>query len=128
LKDVERIENFVKTPSKFIIDPNYAGKIIKGFAIILTNDNLCWNNNDKKTADYQFHIYTGKSVSGNLCYFPKTPNAKNVLTKRHLEHGAGSHCVELKGEYTCDWQDCEIVIPSATVNKQFRFLVFEITK
>jgi len=106
LKDVERIQTFLKNE-----------KYQKGYAILLTNDDLYWKKGKKVNAvDIDFHISEEIEIlrEGEK----KWQNNPSKGTTKGREDA-----IELNQDYKIDWQNY-----SAVDKYEFRYLLIEIDK
>ena len=85
LKDVQRIELLAQ-----------AGIVSAGFAVLVTNDHLYWEQQREDANDYAFHVGTGRVLSGDLAWRPAT--GKGTIAKREAS-------LMLRGSHRCDWRE-----------------------
>ena len=122
LKDVERLEKLLKKTDVFEIE---GAKVIKGFAIIMTNDNP---EREKPTQYARVALNEGREIPGKIYENkPLTIDTSGYQDKK----------IELESSYVCKWQDYElnntkIRIDNAVCEKDyetypFRYMIFEIS-
>jgi hypothetical protein len=102
LKDIERLETFV---------PDFCDS---GFALMLTNDARLWG--DPKIGsriDQEFDLSERHILSGKMNWAGHASPGSRL---------GGDKGIQLKGTYTCNWQDFSQVDGR---NGQFRYLLIE---
>lgn len=104
LKDVARLENLVSDI------PNTSG-----MAILITNENMLWERNDRPVSDTKFHIHDGRKVLGSLQWAPGTSEKTKHAYK----------AITLSGVYTLQWRDYSNI--GNGKKPQFRYLRADIS-
>ena len=105
LKDIERLE-------KMIDD----GQAREGFAVLLTNDPLFWDNSPKnKTQAADFLIYDGRVIKDEM----KWPKVKKWMKKNGVDKP-----IKLDGCYELNWQDYSNC--GVGEYRQFRYLAVKV--
>lgn len=119
LKDVERLENIKKNPSYENIKLK---KFYKGYAIIISNDKLIWENcsSDEKIKDTNYREFCigNNSYALTSCEWK---DGKNVTQKT-----CRSAKIELSKQYFCSWNDYFEDLKQKDKSPQFKYLIFEI--
>jgi len=105
LKDIQRIENCL-----------ISNNLEKGYAIILTNDRLYWENKTSNTNFEQFKVYDGRKITGSLCW--------KVGTSDSSKSGRDD-CIKLLGNYNVLWKD---YFKTTNQNQVFRYVLIEIQR
>ena len=125
-KNIERLEMLVNGMIPLNFDANK--KVIKGYAVLLTNDKKYWDNkkhrNLPSSLAREFYPIDGRAVNGRLCYYvgvnsngervkggwgAKRQDKIDTEEKAHKyypkDKEAKEHYpVEIKGNYTCNWE------------------------
>lgn len=125
-KDIERLEMLVNgmIPLNFDADK----KVIKGYAVLLTNDKKYWDNkkhrNLPSSLAREFYLIDGRAVNGRLCYYvgvnsngarvkggwgatrqDKIDTEEKAHQYYPKDKEAKEHYpIEIKDNYTCDWK------------------------
>jgi hypothetical protein len=106
LKDIERLESFVRNPA-----------ITSGFALLLTNDPLMWLGGENSgSIDEQFALWAGRNLHGHLKW------ADHASPGSVAGRADG---VQIGGTYSCTWNRYAVV-PNAK-HGEFRYLLVEAT-
>ena len=106
LADLERLETLVA-----------AGHCDRGAAVMLTNDDLAWDNQPTGANYDAFKLSDGRTVSGQLAW-PKEASLQ----------ASQDRVLELAGEYTFDWQDYTYQHPTHASGKTvFKSCLVEVT-
>lgn len=108
LRDVQRLERAI----------NEVNGARRGFAVMLTNDHLYWNEGARPgTVDADFRIHEGRKLSGVLAW----SDAASAGTKEGMEES-----ISLKGQYEMRW--CDYSNLGLRQNSRFRYLAVEVGK
>ena len=119
LCDVKRLEDLVNGKYIFNLDKNNV--VLKGYAIILTNDKHYCEKRKTISPWYNFSLPNGRTIQGNLNWSEKG-NEVDII-------GCDKKCagrenpLSLSGSYTCKWEDYDI---GCKVKKPLKFMIFEI--
>lgn len=106
LADIQRLESIIDSKTY---------NIIKGYAILLTNDKMYWNkptSNMRVPVDDEFRIHNGIVLNGVRSWKEEA----SVGTKKNREHP-----INIRGTYDICW---ESYVPIAEC--QFKFLIVEV--
>lgn len=126
LKDVERIERFVSDVNDnrhidFNFDVNK--KVVKGYALILTNDNKYLESRKETSPWFNFSLTREREIKGALKWRKK--GTEKDIENADTFRGIRSNCIHLENKYTCDWKKYEFS-KNCTYKKEFNYLIFEI--
>jgi len=103
LKDIERLEKFV---------PDFCAS---GFALMLTNDARLWADPGiARRIDREFDLSEQHILTGKLNWAEQASPGSRL---------GGDKGIQLKGRYTCNWQEFSRVDGK---NGQFRYLLIEV--
>lgn len=119
LKDVERIEHLIDTPNVFGLQDV---RVVKGFAIIMTNDN--------------YYKQTGEKTQYEKVALNNSREIKAGETLKIGTSGYTNKEIKLKNSYTCNWYDYKLNKTSLQLegkditkeykNYPFRYMILEI--
>jgi len=99
LKDVERIERFVEVNNS-----------PQGYTVILTDDHMYWNQNDKNILDKEFSVQEGRLIEGTLSW----KEGEGIESAKYKNTP-----IQLRNRYVSKWEDY-----SEVDNNSFRMVIF----
>lgn len=107
LKDIQRLEQVVH---------KYPGTI--GYAIFLTNERAYWRPSlDQFTADAQFRIHDGQSLTGMLSWGERA----SARTRKGREQ-----TIDIRGKHVVRWREYSSLSALSQKNRMFKYLLIEI--
>ena len=104
VKDVQRLE-------RVVADLEGAST---GFAVLLTNNWLYWENGRRRTNDDAFRLHDGRRLAGRMVWAERAKAQKRPLP------------LELRGSYDLRWNDYS-TLTGAGVAGRFRYLAIQVS-
>lgn len=109
IEDIRRIEE-IATKRRGANGDQFS----QGYAVLLTNDHLYWENGGEGTVDAQFRIHEGRTLNGRMAWARRA--SKGTTKKRE-------QTLTVSGPYKLQWKRYSDL---PTENGEFRYLAVKI--